>query len=76
MFKMNCNLCLQENYRMGGSYKWPSVDDVVDYRCSVRNMILKVIEDMPLDLPITMESPWVCHVKNIFTAFLLFVQFL
>ncbi|XP_041360130.1 ergothioneine biosynthesis protein 1-like isoform X1 [Gigantopelta aegis] len=47
-----------ENYRMGGSYKWPSVDDVVAYRYSVRNMILKVIKDTPLDLPVTMESSW------------------
>jgi len=24
-----------ENYRMGGSYKWPSLSDVVDYRRKV-----------------------------------------
>ena len=44
---------------MGGSYEWPSVDEVVEYRKKVRAMILKVIEDTPLELPITMESPWV-----------------
>ncbi|XP_076463054.1 uncharacterized protein LOC143295308 [Babylonia areolata] len=47
-----------ENYRMGGSYKWPSVEDVVEYRRNVRNIILKLIADTPLQLPITMDSPW------------------
>nr|KAG5714088.1 hypothetical protein BaRGS_020416 [Batillaria attramentaria] len=47
-----------ENYRMGGSYKWPSVDDVVEYRRNVRNIILKLINDTPLQLPIDMDSPW------------------
>lgn len=47
-----------ENYRMGGSYQWPAISDVVEYRRIVRNLILKVIEDTPLELPITMDSPW------------------
>ncbi|XP_062622318.1 uncharacterized protein LOC134283831 [Saccostrea cucullata] len=47
-----------ENYRMGGSYKWPSVDSVVEYRRNVRNVVLKAIHDTPLELPVTMESPW------------------
>lgn len=47
-----------ENYRMGGSYKWPLLSSVVEYRRNVRNLVLKVIHDTPLDLPITMESPW------------------
>uniref|UniRef100_A0A0B7B1Y1 Sulfatase-modifying factor enzyme domain-containing protein n=1 Tax=Arion vulgaris TaxID=1028688 RepID=A0A0B7B1Y1_9EUPU len=47
-----------ENYRMGGSYKWPPIPEVVEYRRVVRNLILKVIEDTPLELPITMDSPW------------------
>ncbi|KAL8572528.1 hypothetical protein ACOMHN_019567 [Nucella lapillus] len=47
-----------ENYRMGGSYKWPSVEEVVEYRRNVRNIILKMITDTPVHLPITMESPW------------------
>ncbi|CAG5135894.1 unnamed protein product [Candidula unifasciata] len=47
-----------ENYRMGGSYKWPAMSKVVEYRRAVRNLILKVIEDTPLVLPVTMESPW------------------
>lgn len=45
---------------MGGSYKWPPMSKVVEYRRAVRNLILKVIEDTPLELPVTMESPWVC----------------
>ncbi|PVD22640.1 hypothetical protein C0Q70_15895 [Pomacea canaliculata] len=47
-----------ENYRMGGGYKWPSVDDVVEYRRNVRNIILKLIADTTLVLPITMDTPW------------------
>ena len=46
---------------MGGSYKWPSVSSVVEYRRNVRNLVLKVIHDTPLQLPVTMESPWVGH---------------
>ncbi|XP_033738496.1 ergothioneine biosynthesis protein 1-like [Pecten maximus] len=46
-----------ENYRMGGSYQWPSLDKVVEYRRTVRNVILKMIQDTPLELPITMDSP-------------------
>ncbi|KAJ8306303.1 hypothetical protein KUTeg_016848 [Tegillarca granosa] len=53
-----------ENYRMGGSYNWPSLDEVVEYRRKVRSLILKVIQDTPLELPITMESPWVSGPVN------------
>ena len=52
-------MLLQENFRMGGSYKWPNIEDIVEYRRNVRNIILKVIVDTPLQLPITMDSPWV-----------------
>nr|AMM72581.1 5-histidylcysteine sulfoxide synthase [Paracentrotus lividus] len=47
-----------ENYRMGGSYQWPSLKDVVQFRLKVRNVIRKVIEDTPLELPVTQESKW------------------
>ncbi|XP_033095635.1 uncharacterized protein LOC117100170 isoform X2 [Anneissia japonica] len=47
-----------ENYRMGGSFKWPSLKAVASYRLKVRNLIRKVIEETPLELPITMDSPW------------------
>lgn len=57
--RLQYKLILQENYRMGGSYKWPLLSSVVEYRRNVRNLVLKVIHDTPLDLPITMESPWV-----------------
>ena len=50
---------LQENYRMGGSYKWPRVGEVVEYRRKVREVIRDIIRDTPLDLPINMKSPWV-----------------
>ena len=44
---------------MGGTYKWPELDDVVEYRKKVKALILKKIEEIPLQLPVTMESPWV-----------------
>lgn len=47
-----------ENYRMGGEYKWPTVDEVMDYRRTVRNLIIQMIQDTPLVLPINKESPW------------------
>ncbi|XP_050402624.1 uncharacterized protein LOC126818955 [Patella vulgata] len=47
-----------ENYRMGGSYKWPSIQTVVEYRQQVRNIIKNIIQETPLQLPITMDSPW------------------
>ncbi|KAI0220610.1 hypothetical protein LSAT2_027896 [Lamellibrachia satsuma] len=47
-----------ENYRMGGKYKWPQLDDVVEYRRRVRQLILQLIDKTPLELPVTMDSPW------------------
>ncbi|RUS75386.1 hypothetical protein EGW08_016848, partial [Elysia chlorotica] len=47
-----------ENFRMGGSYKWPSMKEVVEYRRQVRELIVQIIQETPLALPITMESPW------------------
>ncbi|KAL3870051.1 hypothetical protein ACJMK2_042668 [Sinanodonta woodiana] len=47
-----------ENYRMGGSYKWPPIEEVVEYRRQVRNIILGIIHKTPLELPITMDSVW------------------
>ena len=53
---------------MGGKFEWPPMKDVVDYRRNVRQMILKIIDETPLSLPITRDSPWVC-------TFVLFVLF-
>lgn len=47
-----------ENFRMGGSYQWPPISEVVAYRQTVRDLILKVIEDTPLEGPVNMDSPW------------------
>ncbi|XP_071483049.1 uncharacterized protein [Diadema antillarum] len=47
-----------ENFRMGGSFQWPSLKDVVEFRLQARNVIRKVIEATPLDLPVTQDSPW------------------
>ena len=50
---------LQENYRMGGSFVWPTVAEVAEYRKKVRKAILDVIDNTPLELPVTQESKWV-----------------
>ncbi|KAK2139594.1 hypothetical protein LSH36_1699g00008 [Paralvinella palmiformis] len=47
-----------ENYRMGGKYKWPALDDVIEYRRRVRKLIIDCIEKTELELPITMDSQW------------------
>lgn len=39
-------------------YDWPSVERVRAYRNQVREMVDGVISRLPLDLPITWESPW------------------
>ncbi|XP_073227915.1 uncharacterized protein [Porites lutea] len=47
-----------ENYRMGGSFVWPTVAKVAEYRKKVRKAILDVIDNTPLELPVTQESKW------------------
>ena len=39
-------------------YDWPSVADVQAYRDRVRNVVDNLIQTMPLQLPITWDSPW------------------
>ena len=39
-------------------YDWPSVADVQAYRDRVRAVVDDVIQTMPLQLPITWDSPW------------------
>ncbi|KAJ8040813.1 Ergothioneine biosynthesis protein 1 [Holothuria leucospilota] len=47
-----------ENYRMGGSYKWPVISDVVEFRRKVRSVIRNVIENATFHLPVTMDNPY------------------
>ena len=44
---------------MGGSFKWPSVQEVMKYRQQVRETILQLLDTVPIELPITQESPLV-----------------
>ncbi len=39
-------------------YDWPTVEEVRSYRKTMRNIVDKLISDMPLVLPITWESSW------------------
>ena len=45
---------------MGGSYKWPSIDKVAEFRGDVRRLMRRIIQQTPLELPVTPASPWVC----------------
>ncbi len=37
-------------------YTWPSVDETKKYRDKVKKLVLKLIEELPLSLPITFDS--------------------
>ncbi|WOO41240.1 5-histidylcysteine sulfoxide synthase [Rubellicoccus peritrichatus] len=39
-------------------YEWPTVQTVTDYRNKVREVIDQLITDMPIDLPISWDSPF------------------
>jgi 5-histidylcysteine sulfoxide synthase/putative 4-mercaptohistidine N1-methyltranferase len=39
-------------------YDWPAVADVQAYRDRVRDVVDNVIQTLPLDLPVTWDSPW------------------
>lgn len=47
-----------ENYRMGGSFKWPTVSEVAEFRMKARQVMLDIIENTPLELPVTQDSQW------------------
>ena len=46
---------------MGGSFKWPSVPEVLQYRQDVRKAILEIIDSTSLELPVTPDHPWVSY---------------
>ena len=39
-------------------YDWPSVAEVETYRRQVKELVESLITTLPLELPITWESPW------------------
>ena len=44
---------------MGGNYKWPKLEEVVEFRAKVREVVRRVISETPLDIPVLQDSPWV-----------------
>lgn len=44
---------------MGGTYKWPSLAEVSEYRERVKEVVIEVIENAPLALPVNQDHPWV-----------------
>ena len=39
-------------------YEWPTFDEVLNYRNKVRNIVSKLIQTLPLELPIGWENPF------------------
>jgi 5-histidylcysteine sulfoxide synthase/putative 4-mercaptohistidine N1-methyltranferase len=39
-------------------YDWPAVDEVQGYRNRVREVVDSLIQQLPLDMPITWDNPW------------------
>jgi len=39
-------------------YNWPSVDSVRDYRAKVKSVVMNLIKTLPIQIPITWESPF------------------
>ena len=39
-------------------YSWPTLEETQDYRDKVYGVVNDVIDKLPLELPITQESPW------------------
>ena len=65
---------------MGGSFVWPTVAKVAEYRKKVRKAILDVIDTTPLELPVTQESKWVrrtkTHIIIIITIIIIIIIFI
>lgn len=49
---------MQWDEMRSSKYRWPGVDAVREYRKQVRQLVDSLIETLPLELPITKESPW------------------
>ena len=54
---------------MGGSFKWPRLSEVLEYRRQVRELVINIIETAPLQLPVTQDHPWVSHRIQAMTRF-------
>jgi hypothetical protein len=50
---------------MGGSYCWPTVERVKEFRLKVKELILKVIDRTPLELPVKWDSPMVNNLAQL-----------
>lgn len=55
---------------MGGSFKWPRLSEVLEYRRQVRELVINIIETAPLQLPVTQDHPWVSHRLQAMTRFI------
>ena len=46
-------------------YEWPSVEETREYRNKVRKVVDNVIESLPVESPITWDSPWLVILMGI-----------
>ena len=46
---------------MGGAYQWLGLMEVMEYRGAVKQLVIDLINSAPLELPVTLEHPWVSH---------------
>ena len=46
----------QEVDRTGNKFKWPSIDDVIEYRRRVRRLICDFIDRCDIQLPVAIDS--------------------
>ena len=44
---------------MGGAYQWPGLNEVMEYRKTVRQLVCDLISSSSLSLPVSMDNPWV-----------------
>ena len=44
---------------MGGAYQWPRLNEVMEYRKTVRQLVCDLISSSSLSLPVSMDNPWV-----------------
>jgi hypothetical protein len=58
-FTASFELHKKENYRMGGAYKWPSVQETKAFRVKTRELINQVIDRVEISPPVKWDEPLV-----------------
>lgn len=56
---LKINFFFKENYRMGGAYKWPAVEETKEFRRRTRELVEHIIKRTDFKLPIKWDSDFV-----------------